>query len=120
MSTIFYLFIWIAVINHFVCCVYVTENYHMPTTNTNQHDDYERGTPPGKSCSVGSKLINIEPLGVMQFVNLSTCPLLKSRFQVVEISRFQDFVKTCMNIVEGMCQKIQLIPLPSCSKAEKG
>ena len=94
----------------------------MPTTNTNQHDDYERGTPPGKSCSVGSKLINInmEPLGVMQVVNLSTCPLLKSTFQVVEISSFRDFVKTCMNIVEGMCQKIQLIPLPSCSKAEKG
>ena len=71
----------------------------MPTTNTNQHDDYERGTPPGKSCSVGSKLINMEPLGDMQFVNLSTCPLLKSRFQVVEISCFRDFVKTCMNIV---------------------
>ena len=92
----------------------------MPTTNTNQHDDYERATPPGKSCSVGSKLINMEPLGDTQFVNLSTCPLLKSRFQVVEISSFRDFVKTGMNIVEGMCQKIQLVPLPSCSKAEKG
>ena len=56
----------------------------------------------------------------MQVVNLSTCPLLKSRFQVVEISSFRDFVKTSMNIVEGMGQKIQLIPLPSCSKAEKG
>ena len=92
----------------------------MPTTNTNQHDDYERATPPGKSCSEGSKLINMEPLGDMQFINLSTCPLLKSRFQVVEISSFRDFVTTCMKIVEGMCRKIQLIPLPSCSKAEKG
>ena len=62
----------------------------------------------------------MEPLGVMQLVNLSTCPLLKSRFQVVEISSFRDFVKTGMNIVEGISQKIQLIPLPSCSKAEKG
>ena len=120
MSTIFYLFIRITVVNHFVCCVYVTENYHMPTTNTNQHDDYERGTPPGKSCSVGSKLINMEPLGIIQVVNLSTCPLLKSRFQVVEISSLRDFVKTCMNIVEGMYQKIQVFLSPVVQKLKKG
>ena len=81
-------------VNHFVCCVYVTENYHMPMTNTNQHEDYERATPPGKSCSAGSKQINKGPVVDMQVVDLSTCPLLKSRFQVVEISRCRDFVKT--------------------------
>lgn len=107
-------------VNHFVCCVYVTKNYHMPMINTNQHKDYERPTPPGKSCSTGGKQINKGPVGDMQVVNLSTCPLLKSRFQVIEISSFRDFVKTCMNIVEGMCQKIQLIPLPSCQKLKKG
>ena len=72
----------------------------MPMTNTNQHDDYERGTPPGKSCSVGSKLINMEPLGDMQFVNLSTCPLLKSRFQVVEISSFPGRNMSIIRIVD--------------------
>ena len=64
----------------------------MPMTNTNQHEDYERATPPGKSCSAGSKQINKGPVVDMQVVDLSTCPLLKSRFQVVEISRCQDFV----------------------------
>lgn len=92
----------------------------MPMTNTNHHEDYERATPPGKSCGAGGKLINTEHLGVMQVVNLSTCPLLKSRVQVVEISSIRDFVKICMNRVEGACQEIQLIPLRSCSKAEKG
>lgn len=71
--------------------------------------------PLGKSCSAGSKHINMEPLGVMQVVNLSTCPLLSSRFQVVEISRCQEFVKICINIVEGVCS-----PLSSCSKVGKG
>jgi len=102
------------VINHFVCCVYVSKNYHMPLTNTNQHEDYERATPPGKSCSARSKQINTEPLGVMQVVNFVNCPLLKSRFQVVEISRSLDFVKIYINIVEGVCS-----PLSSCSKVGK-
>ena len=93
-------------INHFVCCVYVTKNYHMPMTNTSQHEDYEKATPPGKSCSAGGKLINMEPLGVMQVANSSTCPLLNSRFQVVEISRCREFVKICINIVEGVCSPL--------------
>ena len=93
-------------INHFVCCVYVTKNYHMPMTNTSQHEDSEKATPPGKSCSAGSKLINMEPLGVMQVANSSTCPLLNSRFQVVEISRCREFVKICINIVEGVCSPL--------------
>ena len=59
-------------INHFVCCVYVTKNYHMPMTNTSQHEDYERATPPGKSCSAGSKQINKGPVGYIQVVNLFT------------------------------------------------